>query len=413
MEISAANNDHSLSLIFKLQCALIVIIFGGSLLVNFQNTLDQFGSLTSVMIIALVPLIGILTPNVGQPAVQLPPLQKAIKNTIRLVITALYPFVLFFGICLLFLPLVTQAHISKMPIIYLAFLLGAGGLIPYLKLFLINETGSITRMIFIFAYLFFSPYILNQLCILGFNTSYSFGIWITFNSTSLLTILSYLFLFITTGYVMHRWGFSLPRLKINSTVNYGWLSLIVALVLLELNSSAGSWHNVFYHFDWQLVSGPLAYFIMTIVTVCCYEEFIFRYSFFWQLLRFKHASPRIQQFWAILISSLLFGLWHAQNIFGQSLPATLLQMVSAIGTGFILATISLYTGTIWIAIILHSLTDLAGAPEVTSAFSQTPSAFEIEYMLLAAVLEIGVSLILLLGKKRQAAFKQTMARIRI
>ncbi|MCH4164085.1 MAG: CPBP family intramembrane metalloprotease [Lentilactobacillus diolivorans] len=413
MEISAANNDHSLSLIFKLQCALIVIIFGGSLLVNFQNTLDQFGSLTSVMIITLVPLIGILTPNVGQPAVQLPLLQKAIKNTIRLVITTLYPFVLFFGICLLFLPLVTQAHISKMPIIYLAFLLGAGGLIPYLKLFLINETGAVTRMIFIFAYLFFSPYILNQLGILGFNTSYSFGIWITFNSTSLLTILSYLFLFITTGYVMHRWGFSLPRLKINSTVNYGWLSLIVALVLLELNSSAGSWHNVFYHFDWQLVSGPLAYFIMTIVTVCCYEEIIFRYSFFWQLLHFKHTSPRTQQFWAILISSLLFGLWHAQNIFDQSLPATLLQMVSAIGTGFILATISLYTGTIWIAIILHSLTDLAGAPEVTSAFSQTPSAFEIEYMLLAALLEIGVSLILLLGKKRQAAFKQTMARIRI
>lgn len=413
MEISAANNDHSLSLIFKLQCTLIVIIFGGSLLVNFQNTLDQFGSLTSVMIITLVPLIGILTPNVGQPAVQLPLLQKAIKNTIRLVITTLYPFVLFFGICLLFLPLVTQAHISKMPIIYLAFLLGAGGLIPYLKLFLINETGAVTRMIFIFAYLFFSPYILNQLGILGFNTSYSFGIWITFNSTSLLTILSYLFLFITTGYVMHRWGFSLPRLKINSTVNYGWLSLTVALMLLELNSSAGSWHNVFYHFDWQLVSGPFAYFMMTIVTVCCYEELIFRYSFFWQLLRFKHTLPRIQQFWAILISSLLFGLWHAQNIFGQSLPATLLQMISGIGTGFILATISLYTGTIWIAIILHSLTDLAGAPEVTSAFPPTPSAFEIEYMLLAALLEIGVSLILLLGKKRQAAFKQTMARIRI
>ncbi|KRM03276.1 CPBP family intramembrane glutamic endopeptidase [Lentilactobacillus farraginis] len=401
---------HSVSLIFKIQCTLIIAILSGSLLINAQFTMAQFGSWGNLVILFGIPIIGLIIPSLNHTANE-SFLPKGIKICLRLLITSFYPNLVFLSIAFLLHPLIEQSRSAKMPIIYLAFLIAVISLIPYIKIIIIDETGPIARMLIIFAYLYFFPTTSYRLGVLGFNPYYADQIAIKFNGTSILAIISYLFLFATTGYVMHQWRFNLPKFKINSKIHVTWLFIICLVACLELNATAASWHNIFYHFDWQPVSGPLAYFVMIVISVCCYEEFIFRYAIFWQLLRFKHPNNKAQILEPILISSLLFGLWHLSNLNHQSLPATLLQLIGAIGTGFILATITLYTGTIWISIVLHSLMDLVGFPEITSAFSQAPTTFETEYMLLIALLEIGISLLLLLAKRPQAAFQQTMVHL--
>lgn len=89
-----------------------------------------------------------------------------------------------------------------------------------------------------------------------------------------------------------------------------------------------------------------------------YEEFIFRGAILFYLLTIY--SPII----AIVVSSLLFGLWHLKNIFYLPKRKLTGQMLyTGLFVAPIAAIITLWTGTIWIAVILHYLNNLI-APQV-------------------------------------------------
>ena len=62
---------------------------------------------------------------------------------------------------------------------------------------------------------------------------------------------------------------------------------------------------------------------------------------------------------ATVISSIHFGLLHLGNIpwGGQSVSYTLAQVISASAFGFLAVGLMLYTGSIWIPILLHGLSD--------------------------------------------------------
>lgn len=413
MKTLTTNHGRTLSLIFKVQCLLIFTTLTGNLWLNFQNSISDFDGFSTVIILILTALLGFLIPKISQPATN-SLLNQITKTVVRLIVTAFFPTAAFASIALLLHPLITQVHLTKMPIIYLAFLMSLINLIPYLKLLSASEPRSITRMMFIFSYLFYFPTAFNQLEILGYDVSDQFNVWITFNPTITLLILAYLFLFASTFYIMIRWGFSLPKLKLNSKVNFGWLILIIAPTLLELTEPARSWQGLLHHLTPHVVSGPITYPIVIIITVCCYEEIIFRYALLWPLFQMnKRPAGFAQMVSGILVSSLLFGFWHFTNLQTNGLTATLLQVASAIGTGFILATICLYTGTIWIGVILHGLMDLVSTTSVSSVFSQTPNLFETGFMLIIAGIEISCAILLLLSKSNQPAFRQTMNRIKI
>ncbi len=84
-----------------------------------------------------------------------------------------------------------------------------------------------------------------------------------------------------------------------------------------------------------------------------YDEVIFRGFIFAWLLNLYSL------FWAIAISSLLFGLWHLKNIFYMSKKALIYQMsYTVIIFGPIAALITFYTGTIWLAVIVHFCNNL-------------------------------------------------------
>jgi len=62
---------------------------------------------------------------------------------------------------------------------------------------------------------------------------------------------------------------------------------------------------------------------------------------------------------AAVISSVHFGLLHLPNIVygGQSAAYTLAQAVSAVAFGFLAAALMVYSGTIWVPILMHGLCD--------------------------------------------------------
>lgn len=389
-------------LIFRIQCAIILAVTCIISLTNPDAAIAKAG-LPSILITIIVTLLGLLTPHLEVATQHRSLLKSAIKRIIKAILIFAYPTSLIFGFSLLSLSLIDKLHLSATIPAYLILLGFLVSIPPYFKGLLINETGPITRMFFSFIYLYSFPTSVNQLRLIGFNVDNSFS----------MIIIVYSVTFAALFYVMHCWGFGLPKIKINSKVNYGWLLVAILPALAYLCTTAGSWSNLFHHFALKPVSGPITYLIVTVLSICCYEEIIFRYALFCQLLHVNQRSQKTQMIFGVVVSSLLFGLWHAQNMFYQSVPATLLQILSAIGIGFIYSTICLYTGTIWISIILHSLADLVGFPNGSSPFSQGPTPFLITFLLLISVIAIVVSLFLLLSHNQQAAFEQTMARIQI
>lgn len=84
-----------------------------------------------------------------------------------------------------------------------------------------------------------------------------------------------------------------------------------------------------------------------------YEEIIFRGFILFGLLT---IYPLIH---AAVISSLLFGLWHLKNIFWEG-PAGVIKQMAYAGLiiGPILTAITIWSGTIWLAVIVHYLNNL-------------------------------------------------------
>jgi membrane protease YdiL (CAAX protease family) len=84
-----------------------------------------------------------------------------------------------------------------------------------------------------------------------------------------------------------------------------------------------------------------------------YEEIIFRGFILVALLSI--VSPII----AVAISSCLFGIWHIKNYKWQTKQETIYQVLyAALIFGPIASIITLETGTIWVAVILHYINNL-------------------------------------------------------
>lgn len=62
---------------------------------------------------------------------------------------------------------------------------------------------------------------------------------------------------------------------------------------------------------------------------------------------------------AVIISSLIFGLWHLKNIFAYSKKELALQIFSTtVLLGPLTAILTIWTGTLWLAVIVHYIINL-------------------------------------------------------
>lgn len=108
--------------------------------------------------------------------------------------------------------------------------------------------------------------------------------------------------------------------------------------------------------------------VIALAAVGFIEEIIFRGFLFRAIL---DRSGRV---WlAVLVSSLTFGLGHLANLFsGQDLARTGLQLLYSFAIGFVFTMVYYRSGSLWPAIITHSIID------VTSIFAVPFKSFSAE-----------------------------------
>ncbi len=111
---------------------------------------------------------------------------------------------------------------------------------------------------------------------------------------------------------------------------------------------------VFGYFEFQktgLLQGLPVH--ISVLFVPIYEEVIFRGLILGALIKVVSNKK------AIVLSSLLFGLWHLKNIFFLNIPDLAYQIAyAALFFGPLTAYIALKTKTIWLGVILHYLNNI-------------------------------------------------------
>ncbi|MBE7087933.1 MAG: CPBP family intramembrane metalloprotease [Clostridiales bacterium] len=101
-------------------------------------------------------------------------------------------------------------------------------------------------------------------------------------------------------------------------------------------------------------------FIVKCFAIAIMEEAVFR-GIVHGIIEEKMTDRKYPTFAAIFISSAIFGLWHLLNLLeGAGVFATVLQVGYSFLTGAMFAAVTIKTGNIWGAVVLHALFDVGG-----------------------------------------------------
>lgn len=148
------------------------------------------------------------------------------------------------------------------------------------------------------------------------------------------------------------------------------------------------------------------FFILTAFTGFC-EETMFR-GVIYNSLR-KHGKA-----FALLLSSILFGLAHLMNVFtGVDARLVLLDVLATFGFGLVFAVAYEYTGTILPLIIVHLLINFSSYITRDYIMAEAPAKYTMDSALpnviLAAILIIWGLAVTLVKKNSSSSLKKTAA----
>lgn len=196
------------------------------------------------------------------------------------------------------------------------------------KIYAKNETNFAILWIILYCVLFS----------VGDNLSDAFGIEkiATFPIALLLSII--LLLFVKKNGLSEKYGLCKPKVPASKMLFY-----IPIMIIITMNL----WYGV------ALSLSPLetVLYILTMFCVGFLEEMIFRGFLFKSMLK-DNPTP------AIIISSVTFGIGHIVNLFngsGAELLPNILQVIYAMGFGFMCVMIFHKSGSIIPCIVVHSL----------------------------------------------------------
>ncbi len=139
-------------------------------------------------------------------------------------------------------------------------------------------------------------------------------------------------------------------------IKKGGVKFLIPICLLILLMLSKSWTSNHTHSWFMGFQSPqqLSEMLGIIFLLGFVEEGIFRGVLFYGL------STKLKPFYTVFISALVFGLFHAVNIFAGADPLiTFYQMVHAFSMGFLYASLRLMIGAIWPLMILHGLWDFS------------------------------------------------------
>ncbi|HJA74404.1 MAG TPA: CPBP family intramembrane metalloprotease [Candidatus Limosilactobacillus gallistercoris] len=155
------------------------------------------------------------------------------------------------------------------------------------------------------------------------------------------------FILMTTA--MRAWKLSWPGLRPHWSGDFNWW-ILLGLVVVDLvftGVNVGQWPNL-HLTSWHLTMSAFEAGVM--------EETLFRFAVLGILFyAWRNVKQRLPL--AIFTSALLFGLAHLSNAALQHWDMTILQAVSAFALGLFFAVVYVYTGQLWLTMVMHGLLD--------------------------------------------------------
>ena len=198
-------------------------------------------------------------------------------------------------------------------------------------------------------------------------------------------------------FIYHRKGFG-------STLIAGMFLLIlhIALFLLFLFDafSKGA--------QWQTAPAILLG-ILHMIGIGIREEVIFR-GVIGNTLTLNYATDKKGLWFAVIVSGLVFGGVHINNIFfGVKLLGLFAQIVSACGAGLLFTAIYLRGGNIWILMLIHAIVDAGALLESTFTITAVTAVDEVSSQnpfgaVIVVCMHICLTLFLLRKSKHPAVF---------
>lgn len=211
---------------------------------------------------------------------------------------------------------------------------------------------------------------------------------------------------------MYTWGFELPRFRKTSSLQWPVIIFLILFATIDCIfnafNNANNWSEVFTAFDWH-ISFTQSHLKNALVGIQpgIMEEFLFRYCCL-TLILYSLRTKSYQIELAVFLSSLIFGSFHLVNLTGgQSLMATLFQVLFATCMGILYGAVYLYTNNLLCPIVYHGIFDSLVFFTSGTGNISTPNSFGWQIELIIGFLYIGIAFFLLSGK-RLAIVKQNL-----
>lgn len=203
------------------------------------------------------------------------------------------------------------------------------------------------------------------------------------------------FVLVTT--VMRAWHLSWPGLKPHFSGDFNWWILLLLVVLFFAAALAPLFQ------DFKLPSHMRLFELTSSAFEAGLgEETLFRFAILGVLFDALH-NVRQRLPIALGTSAVLFGLMHLSNILlaGQSVPVTLYQALNATLVGLFFAVTYVYTGQLWLVVIMHFTSDWIGFMYSGSSklVGSLTSANWLSLALIAVVV-IGLTVWMMFGQRR-------------
>lgn len=135
--------------------------------------------------------------------------------------------------------------------------------------------------------------------------------------------------------------------------------------------------------SWQRLTSRV---LLTVVFIALAEELVFRGL----LLPLSLSLTHQHGFWAVIISSVGFGVAHIVNLAHMPLSLVLLQLILVVASGILWGTVYLTTHNLSLTILLHFFDDL---PLFLTKSTATVSMGTASQIAQAAVIYLGITLV--------------------
>lgn len=211
-------------------------------------------------------------------------------------------------------------------------------------------------------------------------------------STGAVGAVAYFILIMTT---MRAWKLSWPGLKPQWSGDFNWL-IFIGLVLVDLLMTFLNIGGLpqLSKANWQLT--------LTAFEAAVAEEALFRFAIL-GVLFYAWRNIRQRLPYALVTSSIIFGLVHLTNVVEQSWDVTVYQAVATAGIGLFFAVVYVYTGQLWLTIVMHGLFDWFSfmATGGTTMTGSHVSAGEWLSVLTELVIFVAIAVWMMFGQRRK------------